>query len=192
MASRWLHRWLHRFHRSRLVRHHRRRSFGFGHCTCWWFWRPWRPVPHRSICPPWCIRIMRSLEVLAHLLLLHHLLIHLLLLQHQNHSPAKQGGDHEFLWPPCTQTFKTSIFPFFESTPPELKALLVLISSSMGLSLLELAVDKRLPMVEVNLFIAKTHNFHSRAEAPVRHKKFIQASKKIETSFVYLEEVPSF
>ena len=62
----------------------------------------------------------------------------------------------------------------------------------MGLSLLELAVDKRLPMVEVNLFIAKTHNFHSRAEAPVRHKKFIQASKKNETSFVYLEEVPSF
>ena len=63
-------------------------------------WRPWRPVPHRSICPAWWIRILRSLEVLAHLLLLHHLLIHLLLLQHQNHSPAKQGGDHEFLWPP--------------------------------------------------------------------------------------------
>ena len=63
-------------YRSRLFR---RCSFGFGHCTCWWFRRPWRPVPHRSICPPWCIRILRSLEELAHLLLLQHLLIHLLI-----------------------------------------------------------------------------------------------------------------
>ena len=85
--SRWL-------HRSRLLRW----SFGFGHCTCWWFRRPWRPVTHRSICPPWCM------EVLAHILLVLHLLIHLLLLQHQNHHPAKQRGDHEFLWPPWTPT----------------------------------------------------------------------------------------
>ena len=62
----------------------------------------------------------------------------------------------------------------------------------MGLSLLELAVDKRLPMVEVNLDFWNSQLSQSSRSSCETQEAFIQASKKIETSFGYLEEVPSF